>query len=93
VTTRPKGRRSGQPQESPRRASRHKITLSLVIGPYEIATVYAGLGEKDAAFRALEKSVEDRADCIPWIKADSKIDPLRSDARDARLIRRIGLAP
>ncbi len=37
--------------------------------------------------------IEDRADCIPWIKADSKIDPLSSDPRYARLMRRIGLPP
>ena len=61
--------------------------------PYEIATVYVGLGEKDAAFRTLEQAVEDRADCVPWIKPDSKIDPLRSDPRYAALLRRVGLAP
>lgn len=61
--------------------------------PYEIATVYVGLGDKDAAFRQLEKSVEDRADCLPWVKADPKIDPLRSDPRYAALMRKIGLAP
>ena len=61
--------------------------------PYEIATVYVGLGEKDAAFRTLEQAVEDRADCVPWIKPDSKIDPLRSDPRYAALLRRVGLSP
>jgi hypothetical protein len=61
--------------------------------PYEIATVYAGLGDKDAAFDKLENAVEERADCIPWIKADSKIDPLRTDPRYAALMNRIGLPP
>ena len=61
--------------------------------PYEIATIYVGLGDKDSAFRTLEKAVEERADCIPWIKADSKIDPLRSDTRYRELMRRIGLLP
>ncbi len=61
--------------------------------PYEIATVYVGLGDKDSAFRSLEKAVEERADCIPWIKADSKIDPLRSDPRYRDLMRRLGLSP
>jgi tetratricopeptide (TPR) repeat protein len=60
--------------------------------PYEIATVYAGLGDKDGAFRKLEQAVEDRADCIPWILPDSKIDSLRSDPRYADLMRRIGLS-
>jgi tetratricopeptide (TPR) repeat protein len=60
--------------------------------PYEIATVYAGLGDKDGAFRKLEEAAEDRADCVPWIQPDSKIDPLRSDPRYVSLMRRIGLS-
>jgi TolB-like protein len=61
--------------------------------PYEVATIYAGLGEKDAAFEWLDKAVEARADCVPWIKPDPKIDPLRSDPRYAALLRRVGLPP
>ncbi len=61
--------------------------------PYEVATIYAGLGEKDAAFEWLDKAVEARADCVPWIKPDPKTDPLRSDPRYAALLRRIGLTP
>ena len=41
--------------------------------PYEVATVYAGLGEKDSAFAWLNKAVDERADCVPWIKPDPKI--------------------
>jgi TolB-like protein/Tfp pilus assembly protein PilF len=61
--------------------------------PYEVATIYAGLGERDAAFEWLGKAVEARADCVPWIKPDPKIDPLRSDPRYAALLRRVGLPP
>ena len=61
--------------------------------PYEVATIYVGLGERDAAFEWLDKAVEARADCIPWIKPDPKIDPLRSDPRYAALLRRVGLPP
>jgi hypothetical protein len=58
--------------------------------PYEVATVYAGLGDKDSAFEWLHKGVEERADCMPWIQADSKIDPLRSDPRYAGILRAVG---
>src|SRR6266542_848296 len=61
--------------------------------PYEVATIFAGLGEKDAAFEWLDKAVEARADCVPWIKPDTKIDPLRSDPRYAALLRPVGLPP
>ncbi len=61
--------------------------------PYEIATVYVGLGRKDAAFEWLRKGVEERADCMPWIKADSKIDPLRGDPRYMDILRGVGFGP
>ena len=61
--------------------------------PYEVATIYAGLGEKDSAFAWLRQGVEERADCMPWIQADSKIDPLRSDPRYAAILTRVGFPP
>jgi TolB-like protein/Flp pilus assembly protein TadD len=60
--------------------------------PYEIATVYVGLGRKDAAFEWLRKGVEERADCMPWIKADSKIDSLRGDPRYTDILRGVGFS-
>jgi hypothetical protein len=58
--------------------------------PYSAATDYAMLGDKDAAFAALEKAFASRESVV-----DSKIDPeldnLRSDPRFADLLRRIGL--
>ena len=61
--------------------------------PYEIATVYIGLGKKDAAFEWLRKGVRERADCMPWIQADSKIDPLRRDPRFPEILRGVGFRP
>jgi len=61
--------------------------------PYEIATVYVGLGRKDAAFEWLRKGLDERADCMPWIKADSKIDPLRGDPRYTDILRGVGFGP
>jgi tetratricopeptide (TPR) repeat protein len=59
--------------------------------PYEVATIYAGLGDKDSAFDWLDKAVEARADCIPWVMPDPKNDVLRSDPRYDALLRRVGL--
>jgi len=60
---------------------------------YEIATVHASLGEKEAAFQWFEKAYEDRSDCIIWLKADPRLDSLRSDPRFTKMLRRVGLPP
>jgi serine/threonine protein kinase/tetratricopeptide (TPR) repeat protein len=60
-------------------------------GNYEcVATDYAMLGDKDAAFAALEKAFATRSQMF-LIKADPEFDNLRSDPRYADLLRRIGL--
>ncbi len=59
--------------------------------PYEVATIYAGLGDKDSALQWLKRSEDERADCAPWMKSDGKFDPLRSDPRFREILSRIGL--
>jgi tetratricopeptide (TPR) repeat protein len=56
----------------------------------EVAGDHAMLGEKDAAFAALEKAIAARA-FIADINVDPVFDSLRSDPRYADLMRRIGL--
>jgi tetratricopeptide (TPR) repeat protein len=82
-----------------RRAEAEKILRELEgnskranVSPYLIATVYAGLGEKDKAFEYLEKAYEEKSLDISWfLKADLRIDNLRSDPRFHNLLRRVGL--
>ena len=57
---------------------------------YEVGIVYLNLGDKDEAFRWLEKGFRDRSACMPYTKVDPRLDPLRSDPRYADLVRRIG---
>jgi len=60
------------------------------ISPYMIATVYAGLGEKDKAFEYLEKAYQERSADLPYfLKADLRMDSLRSDPRFQDLMRRM----
>jgi TolB-like protein/thioredoxin-like negative regulator of GroEL len=61
------------------------------IGRYEIALVYAGLGEKEQAFAWLEKSFVARDKGLTYLKIDPCLDPLRSDSRFQDLVRRVGL--
>ena len=58
--------------------------------PYSAAISYAKLGEKDAAFAALEKAVA-LGQGTDDIKTAPDLDNLRSDPRYADLLRRIGL--
>jgi TolB-like protein/DNA-binding winged helix-turn-helix (wHTH) protein/Flp pilus assembly protein TadD len=61
------------------------------VSPYDVATVYAGLGEKDLAFDWLQKAVADRSYEVVFLKSAKEMDSLRSDPRFAELERRIGL--
>ena len=58
--------------------------------PYGAAVDLAMLGDKDAAFAALEKAFEKRAGVVD-MNLDPRFDNLRSDPRFADLLRRIGL--
>jgi len=66
-------------------AARHYVPA------YFVATVYAALGEKNEAFGALDQARSQRDSYLTWVKVDDALDPLRSDARFASLLRRINL--
>jgi serine/threonine protein kinase/tetratricopeptide (TPR) repeat protein len=60
-------------------------------GDYEsVAEDYSLLGEKDAAFAALEKAFANRSDLV-LVKPSPRNDKIRSDPRFADLLRRMGL--
>ena len=61
------------------------------IDPKDIARIYAKLGEKDKAFRWLEKAYEERKTDLVWLKISPEWDNLRSDPRFADLVWRVGL--
>ncbi|MGA2645012.1 MAG: winged helix-turn-helix domain-containing protein [Candidatus Sulfotelmatobacter sp.] len=66
---------------------------SVYVSPYAIATIYAGLGEKDRAFEFLEKAYLVRClELSSSLKVDLRVDNLRSDLRFQKLLRRIGLS-
>jgi hypothetical protein len=55
------------------------------------AFTYSSLGNKDRAFAWLEKGVQERDWCIPFLRRDNVWNPVRSDPRFAILLRRVGL--
>ena len=80
-----------------KRAEAEKILQDLLdqsktgyVSPYMIATIYAGLGNKDKAFEFLAKAYDERStDLSYFLKADLRMDTLRSDPRFQDLLRRM----
>lgn len=58
---------------------------------FNMATVYARLDEKDQAFRWLQKAIEEHSSPALYLRADPRLDSLRSDPRFGDLLRRAGL--
>ena len=60
------------------------------IPPEAIAYIYAGLGERDKAFAALEKCYQDHR-WLFLLNVNPMLEPLRADPRFTDLARRVGL--
>jgi len=58
---------------------------------YLFAGIYAGLDDKDEAFRLLEKGYEQHSVAMPYLGVDVFWNGMRSDPRYADLLRRMGL--
>jgi tetratricopeptide (TPR) repeat protein len=58
-----------------------------------IATVYAALGEKDEAFRWLDRAFDEHSASAVSFTSHPEFRPLRSDPRFADLVRRMGIDP
>jgi hypothetical protein len=61
------------------------------VSPYEIARVYSGLRDKDAAFESLGEALKVRDDGLTRMKLDVFMDNIRSDPRFVDLMKRVGL--
>jgi len=66
------------------------LSKSNYVSPYMIGVVYAGLGNRHKAFEFLEEAYHERSpDMAYFLKADLRIDSLRSDPRFIDLLRRM----
>jgi len=61
------------------------------VPPFGLIWAYAGLGDRDRAFAALEDGYKLGSDRMTWLNVDPLLDPLRSDSRFTDLVRRMGL--
>ena len=84
---------AGQRSEAEKIIARlKKSSQQNYVPPYNMATIYAGLGDKDKAFDWLNRAYDERSDnLVLFIKVDPQMDNLRSDSRFGELLRRIGL--
>jgi TolB-like protein/DNA-binding winged helix-turn-helix (wHTH) protein/Flp pilus assembly protein TadD len=70
----------------------NRQTKSSYVSPYMVATIHAGMGEREKAFEFLERAYRERSPDIPYfLKADLRVDVLRADPRFQDLLRRVGL--
>jgi len=61
-----------------------------VATPVFVATIYAALGEQDAAFEWIERAFTERTAALTHLKADPRFETLHADARFAAWLERIG---
>jgi eukaryotic-like serine/threonine-protein kinase len=59
------------------------------LSSHAIAIIYAALGEKDQAFRWLDRALSERDEEMTIIKVDPRLDSLRTDVRFDRLVERV----
>ena len=66
------------------------ISKSHYVDPYYFALIHLGLGDREAALIALEKSFEERnGNTLEYIRTDPFLDPLRGNPRFEALAERI----
>jgi tetratricopeptide (TPR) repeat protein len=57
---------------------------------YEVGSVFLRLGQTDKAVQWLRRGLDERCDCLVWLKTEPWMDPLRVDSRYADLVKRVG---
>jgi serine/threonine protein kinase/tetratricopeptide (TPR) repeat protein len=67
------------------------LTSHAYVDPYNIAVIYAGLGDTDEVFRWLERGYEQHSSGMPYLTTDPFWYGIRSDPRYADLLRRMAI--
>lgn len=78
---------SGQAPRALKQLSESQRAAHAVFSSYDLAVIYAALGDRDAAFHHLQ-SESPGPMLTAMLKFDLRLDPLRSDSRFAELIER-----
>jgi TolB-like protein/Tfp pilus assembly protein PilF len=59
--------------------------------PYNLAAIYAALGDQDSALAELDKAYQERSWYLLWLGVDPQLDSLRADPRFTALLHRVGI--
>lgn len=68
-----------------------KLLKQRYVPPFDLARLYAALGDRDRAIEWLGKAIEERSYAMPFLKVDPDFDNVRSDPRFSNLLRRLDL--
>ena len=60
---------------------------------FTVARIHAALGEKNEAFKWLQKACDERDSQVIWLKVDPTLDKLRADPRFAQALKEMSLPP
>lgn len=69
-----------------------RVKAGTRVRPTTLATIYAGLNDRDKAFEWLEIAYQERYEGVLYLKHQPYYDNLRSDPRYVDLLHRVGLA-
>jgi TolB-like protein/DNA-binding winged helix-turn-helix (wHTH) protein/Flp pilus assembly protein TadD len=61
------------------------------VSAFDMAVVFAGIGDRDSTFQWLEKAYAERESQMAFINVTRRLDPVRSDPRFSDLLRKMGL--
>jgi TolB-like protein/DNA-binding winged helix-turn-helix (wHTH) protein/Flp pilus assembly protein TadD len=68
-----------------------KLSASQYVDPYQLAILYAGLGDRQHALQCLENAYEKRSESMTGIATELAFAGFGSDARFQQLVQRMGL--
>lgn len=72
-------------------ADLQRLARSRYVSSLYFAAIYTGLGEKSTALNWLDRAFTERNDRLVYLGVDPIADPLRSEPRFTRLLRKIGI--
>lgn len=72
-------------------ANLDRMSRDNYVSPVHVATVYAGLNERDQLYEWLERAYAVRARSLAWIQVTHEFVPFRGDKRFRDLVERIGI--